>query len=153
MTFALKAISDGFLCPRSNLKCEDKDIRFKNFILLASNDHTLSLVSIPFPSAARSKKEFDSTAKSAEKIIRRDLEINSKGEQVGERALGFFPEIKDTKPPSGMPQYKLFWMRSGNYWVITGEHLDDVLALEERLKEEGINAVWGWRANYPILPD
>jgi len=152
VTFVLKTISDGTLCPIGNLNCENSDIWWKNFTLLASNGHALDLMSIPYPSVARSKKAFDSTVKSADKIIRRDLEMNSKGEQVGERALGFFPEIKDTKPRLGVPHYKLFWMRGTNYWVITGEHLEDVLALEERLKEEGVNAVWGWRANFPLRP-
>jgi hypothetical protein len=151
--FALKRISDGTLCPLSNLNCEDSNIWWENFTLLASNGHTLNLMSIPFPSIARSKKEFESTAKNADKIIRRDAEMNSKGEQVGERALGFFPENKGMKSPADVPHYELFWMRGPNYWVVTGEYLDDVLALEERLKEEGLNAVWGWRANYPVRPD
>ena len=152
-TFVLRRISDGTLCPISNLNCEEKDIWWKSFTLLASDGHTLYLTSIPFPSVGRSKKEFSSRIKDAEKIIRRTVESNSKGEQVGERALGFFPENKDSKSPSGVSQYKLFWMRGTNYCEITGEHLDDVLALEERLKEEGVNAVWGWRANFPLRPD
>jgi len=153
MNFALTRISDGTLCPLDNLNCEDQNIWWKNFTLLASNGHTLNLRSIPFPSVARSKNEFDSTVKNADKIIRRGSEMNSKGEQVGERALGLFPQNKGMKSPSDVPHYKLFWMRGANYWVITGEYLDDVLTLEERLKEEGLNAVWGWRANYPIRPD
>ena len=144
-TFVLKIISDGNLCPRNNLNCEEKEIWWKNFALLASDGHTLNLMSIPFPSAARSKKEFDSTVKNADKIIRRNLESDKNGEQVGERALGFFPEIQGSKSPSGPPHYNLFWTRGPNYWEITGEHLADVLALEERLKDEGVKAVWGWR--------
>jgi len=152
-TFELRIISDGNLCPGNNLNCEEKDIWWKNFILLASDGHTLYLTRIPFPSVERSKKQFDLTIKDAEKIIRRNLELNSKGEQVGERALGLFPEIKDRKPPWGVPHHKLFWMWGINYWEITGEHLDDVLALEVRLKEEGVDAVWGWRATIPLRPE
>lgn len=152
-TFVLRRISDGILCPKNNLNCEEKDIWWKNFTLLAPDGHTLDLTSIPFLSVERSKKQFDLTIKEAEKIIRRNFEMNSKGEQVGERALGFFPEIKDIKPPSDVPHYKLFWMWSTNYWEIIGAHLDDVLALEERLNEEGVNAVWGWRATVPLRPD
>jgi hypothetical protein len=151
--FVLRRISDGTLCPISNLNCEEQDIWWKSFTLLASDGHTLYLTSIPFPTVERSKKQFGLRIKDAEKIIRRTVESNSTGEQVGEKALGFFPANRDSKSPSGVSQYKLFWMRGTNYWEITGEHLDDVLALEERLKEEGVNAVWGWRANFPLRPD
>jgi hypothetical protein len=144
-TFVLRIISDGNLCPSNNLNCEEKNIWWGNFALLASDGHTVNLMSIPFPSVARSKREFDSMVKNADKIIRRNLESNSNGERVGERVLGFFPEVKGSKPPSGPPHYKLFWTRGSNYWEITGEHLDDVLSLEERLKEEGVKAVWGLR--------
>ena len=63
----------------------------------------------------------------------------------GERALGLFPGNKEMKPPSGVAHYKLFWTYRSDYWEITGEYLEDVLALEKRLKEQGTNAVWGWR--------
>ena len=148
--FVLRRISDGTLCLISNLNCKEKDIWLKSFTLLASDGHTLYLTSIPFPSVERSKKQFGLRIKDAEKIIRRTVESNSTTEQVGEKALGFFPLDRDSKSPSGVSQYKLFWMRGTNYWEITGEHLDDVLALEERLKGEGVNAVWGWRANFPL---
>ena len=143
-TFVLKAISDGMMCPMDKLDCEDKDIFWKNFNLLASDGHSLDLTSIPFPSVERSKKAFDISIKWAEKILRRSPESNSKGDIVGERALGLFPEIKDMKSPLGVPHYKLFWMWGANFWEVTGEHLEDVVALEERLKEQGVNAVWGW---------
>ena len=81
-TFVLKLISDGFLCPVNNLDREDGDIRWKDFALLAADGNTLHLTSIPFPSVERSKKQFDLTIKSAEKIVRRNVESNSKGEQV-----------------------------------------------------------------------
>jgi hypothetical protein len=154
MTFALKLISDGFLCPRENLNCADHNIWWKSFTLLASDGHTLYLTSIPFPSGERSRDQFESSIKGAEKILRRTMESNSKGEQVGERALGFFSEIKDMKPPSGVPHYQLFWTRGPNYWVVNGEHLEDVLALEERLKSEGVNVVWTWHSTKrPSTPD
>ena len=143
-TFQLRLISDGILCPGNDLNCSDKDIWWKNFDLLASDGHTLYLTSIPFPSVERSKRQFESSVKKAEKILRRSSESNSKDEPVGERALGLFPETKDMNPPAGVPHYTLFWVWDAHYWEITGEHLDDVLALEEKLKEQGVNAVWGW---------
>ena len=141
----MRLISDGILCPMKDLNCSDKDIWWKNFILLASDGHTLYLTIIPFPSVEQSKKHFELSIKKAEKILRHDSESNNKGEPVEERALGLFPEITGRKAPSGVQHYQLFWMWGPNYWEITGEHLEDVLALEERLKEQGINAVWGWR--------
>jgi len=152
-TFLLKRISDGILCPITNLDCEEHDIWWKSFTLVASDGHTLYLKSIPFPSIEWSTKQFDSTIESAEKIVRCNVESNSKGEQVGERALGLFPEIEDSKPPWSVPHYELIWMWGPNYWEITGEHLDDVLALEQKLKEEGVNAVWCWHARIPSSPD
>ncbi len=143
-TFQLQRISDGILCPMEDRNCSDKDIWWKSFTLLASDGHTLYLMSIPFPSVERSKKQFESSIKEAEKVLRRNLESNSKGEAVGERALGLFSEIKDRKPPWSAPHYRLFWTWDAHYWVITGEHLQDVLALEQRLNEEGTNAVWRW---------
>jgi hypothetical protein len=145
IAFKLRGIGDGNLCPISDLDCSDKDIWFKRFTLLASDGNKLYLTSIPFPSIERSKEKFESTVKEADKILRRTSELNSKGEPVGERALGLFEETTDVKPPSSVSHYKLFWMSNAHYWEITGEHSEDVLALEERLKEQGINAVWGWR--------
>lgn len=152
--FTLRRISDGTLCPVSNRSCEEKDIWWKSFTLFASDGHTLYLTSIPFPSVERCKKQFDLTATGAEKVIRRTVESDSKGDQVGQRALGFFSDRnRGSKLPSGVSQYKLFWTRGTNYWEITGENVDDVLALEEGLKAEGVNAVWGWRAILPLRPD
>jgi hypothetical protein len=145
ITFKLRGIGDGNLCPITDLDCSDRDIWFKRFTLLASDGNTLYLTSIPFPSAERSKEKFESTVKEADKILRRSSELNSKGEPVGDRVLGSFKETMDVKPPRSVSHYKLFWMWNAHYWEITGEHLEDVLALEERLKEQGINAVWGWR--------
>jgi hypothetical protein len=144
ITFRLRRISDGPLCPMKDLNCSDKRIWWKTFTLLASDGNTLYLTSIPFPSVERSKEEFESSVKEADKILRRSSELNGKAKPVGERVLGLFQETKGLKPPSGVPHYKLFWMWNAHYWEITGEHLEDVLALEGRLKEQGINAVWGW---------
>lgn len=152
-TFTLKLISDGILCPMNNLSCEEKDIRWKNFTLLASDGHTLHLTSIPFPSVERSKKRFDRSIKEADQILRRSLESNGKGDQIGERALGLFTEVKDSKPPTDARHYMLFWMWGANFWEINGEHLEDVLALEERLKEEGVGAVWRWHPKISLGPD
>jgi hypothetical protein len=145
-TFQLRLISDGILlCPKKDLNCRDKDIWWKSFTLFASDGYTLYLTSIPFPSVEQSKKHFELSIKKAEKILRRDSESNSKGEPMGERVLGLFPEIADRKAPWGVKHYQLFWMWGPQYWEITGEHLEDVLALEKRLNEEGTGAVWRWR--------
>jgi hypothetical protein len=144
-TFKLRRISDGTLCPMKELNCSDKDVWFKRFTLLASDGNTLYLTSIPFPSIERSKEKFESSVKEADEILRLSSELNNKGEPVGERAIGLSQETKDVSPPSVVSHYKLFWMCNAHYWEISGEHLEDVLALEERLKEQGINAVWGWR--------
>src|SRR4029077_11826109 len=117
-------------------------IWWKDFALTASDGHTLHLVSIPFPNVERSKKHFQASIKGADKILRRDSESDSKGEPIGERALGLFPAVKDVKSRWGVPHYKLFWTWDKNYLELQGEHLEDVQALESRLKEEGINAVW-----------
>ena len=143
-TFVLKVISDGMLCPMDNLNCEDKDIFWKNFNLLASDGHSLDLTSIPFPSVERCKKQFNPSIKWAQVILRRGPESSSLGDQVGERALGLFPESKGTKSPLGLPHYKLFWMRGANFWEVTGQHLEEIVALEDILKEQGVNVVWGW---------
>ena len=145
ITFKLRGIGDGNLCPITDLVYSDRDTWFKRFTLLASDGNTLYLTSIPFPSIERSKEKFESTVKEADKILRRTSELNSKGEPVGERALGLIETTKDVKPPSSVSHYKLFWMSNAHYWEITGEHSEDVLALAERLKEQGINAVWGSR--------
>lgn len=150
ITFKLRLISDGILCPMKDLNCvkdlnrSDHDIWWKEFTLLASDGNTLYLTSIPFPSVERSKEKFESSVKEADKILRRASELNGKGRPVGERVLGLFQETKAMKPRSGVPHYKLFWMWNAYYWEISGEHLEDVLALEGRLKEQGVNAVWGW---------
>jgi hypothetical protein len=143
--FQLRLVSDGILCPIDDLDCEGRDIRWKNFVLLASDGHTLNVTSIPFPTVERSKKHFEATIKGAEKILRNEPESDSKGKPVGERALGSFPAIKaESKPPSGVTHYMLFWRWGKNCWELTGEHLEDVLALESRLNEEGTRAIWSW---------
>jgi hypothetical protein len=147
-TFQLSLISDGMLCPIGDLNCTDRDIWWKDFALLASDGHPLHLTSIPFPNFERSTKHFQASIKGAEKMLRRAPESDSKGELIGERALGIFPAVKDMKRPWGVPHYKLFWTWGKNYLELEGEHLEDVLALESRLKEEGINAVWTWRKPY-----
>src|SRR6266849_2323156 len=132
VTFQLRRISDGILCPIDDRNCPNRDAWWKDFELLASDGHTLHLTSIPFPNVKRSKNHFRTSIKGAEKILRRDPESDSKGELVGERALGSFSAIKDMEPPSGVAHYRLFWTWGKNYLDLEGEHLEDVLALENR---------------------
>jgi len=144
MTFALERVSDGILCPKDDLNCADQNIWWKDFTLLASNGHTLHLTSIPFPNIERAEKHFQGLINNAEKILRREPESGSKGEPIGEKTLGLFPAMKGRNPLLSVPQYRLFWTRGKNYLELEGEHLEDVLALESRLKEEGVKAVWTW---------
>ncbi|HEY2461791.1 MAG TPA: hypothetical protein VGI16_13345 [Candidatus Acidoferrum sp.] len=153
-TFALKIISDGILCPRDNSNCEEQSIWWKRFTILVSDGHTLYLRRIPFPSPARSKQQFDAAIKNAENILRHNIESNSNGDPVGERALGVFPKTKDSKGFSGPPDYKLFCFWGSDYWEIDGEHLEDVIALEQKLKQEGMGTVWHLRpAKVSPMPD
>lgn len=141
--FQLQTISDGILCAPQHLNCKDRGIWWKNFRLQASDGHRLDLVSIPFPTAKRAKKEFQKHVKGAQKILRREPESDSKGDIVGERALGWFGETRHSQSPR-VAYYSIFWTWDKYYWALTGEHLEDVLALERRLKDEGTNAVWRW---------
>jgi hypothetical protein len=59
--FQLRLINDGILCPIDDLDCEDRDIRSKNFVLLASGEHTRNVTSIPFPTVERAKKFFENS--------------------------------------------------------------------------------------------
>ena len=141
--FVLEIISDGKLCPPQHLNCKDRGIWWKNFTLRASDGHRLYLVSTPFPTAKRAQKEFQKHVKRAQKILRREPEPNSEGEIVGERALGSFEAISGAHALC-VDYYSLFWTWGKNHWELIGEHLEDVLALERRLKDEGTNAVWTW---------
>jgi len=141
--FHLEIISDGILCPPQHLNCKDSGIWWKNFTLQAYDGHRLHLVRIPFPNIKRAKKEFQKNVKGAQKILRREPEPNSEGQIVGERALGSF-EAGNGRQPLRVDYYSLFWTWGKSYWELKGEHLEDVLALEHRLKDEGTNAVWTW---------
>jgi hypothetical protein len=141
--FQLQTISDGMLCTPQHLNCRDRDIWWKNFRLLASDGHRLDLVSIPFPTAKRARKEFHKQVTGAQKILRREPESNSNGDVVGERALGWIAGTGDAQSPRAA-YYSIFWTWDKYYWALTGEHLEDVLTVERRLKDEGTNAVWRW---------
>jgi hypothetical protein len=142
--FRLSLVSDGTLCPITNQKCADRGIWWKMFTLLASDGHTLYLTSIPFPSEERSNKRFQGWIEGAEKILRREPEFDSKGEQIGERALASYSAVKNMKAPSGVPHYRLFWTSGKNYVELEGERLEDVLAVENKLKSEGFKSIWTW---------
>lgn len=141
--FRLQTISDGMLCPVQHLNCNDRGIWWKNFRLQASDEHRLDLVSIPSPTTKRAKKEFHKHLKGARKILRREPESNGEGDLVGERALGWFAGTSNAQSPR-VGYYSIFWRWDRYYWALTGEHLEDVLALERRLKAEGTQAVWTW---------
>jgi hypothetical protein len=149
--FRLQIISDGILCPIKNRNCANRDIKYKDFSLLATDRHTLHVTSIPFPTVERSREYFQASIKGAEKILRRDPEPDSDENLAGERVLGSFHAERDTQPPSGVPHYRLFWRWGKNFWELSGEHLEDVLDLESELKEEGMNAIWTWGAGVLLV--
>jgi hypothetical protein len=123
---------------------DDKETWWEGFSLVASNEQKLYVIHIPFSSVERSNKEFQSFVKAAAKVVRRGPELNEKGEIVGERILGHFSEVKAGNLPDSLPHYSVVWTSGANLWKLTGEHLEDVLSLENRLKEEGTNALWKW---------
>lgn len=143
IAFKLKIISDGTLCPFTNLECEQKDIWFKKFVLVASDESTLYLTSIPFPLIAQAEERFKASVNSADKVLRRSAELSSTGMLTGERALTY-TEGKDGAQPPQRSTYHVVWNRDAHFWDISGEHLEDVLALEDKLKQQGVNAVWRW---------
>jgi hypothetical protein len=106
MTFALKRVSDGFLCPRDNLNCADQNIWWKDFTLLASNGRTLHLTSIPFPNVERAEKHFQASISGAEKILRREPESGSKGEPIGE-STGLIPGNEGQESPVERPAIQI----------------------------------------------
>jgi hypothetical protein len=134
--FTLERISDGLV--------EDKKTWWKTFTLIASNGHRLDLTSIPFSTVKDSDKYLQHSAKSASKIIRRGPELNANDEVVGERVLGEFSSVKSDRTAQNPSDYLLFWTNGRNYWQVSGDYLDDVVALEDRLRQEDTNAVWEW---------
>jgi hypothetical protein len=142
ITFKLRLISDGTLCPPTNLECSQKDIWFKTFTLVGSDESTVYLTSIPFPLIAQAEERFKDSVKSADKVLRRSPELSSTGTPTGERALTYTKGA--TRTPQ-RPTYHIVWNWDAHYWDISGEHLEDVLALEAALKQQGVNAVWRWR--------
>jgi hypothetical protein len=82
--------------------------------------------------------------KTAAKILRRDPELTEDGKVIGERVLCLFTLAKDAPSPDGATQYSVIWTSGANLWRLSGEHLDDVLSLENRLKVEGTGALWKW---------
>lgn len=88
--------------------------------------------------------------KSTQKILRREPESDSKGDLVGERALGWLAGTSKAQSPR-VGYYSIFWTWDRDYWALTGEHLEDVLALERRLKAEA-PALFGDGARTVTLP-
>jgi hypothetical protein len=127
----------------SNGVADDKKTWWEAFSVLASNGQKLWVSNTPFPSVDRSDKQFQLWVKSAEKILRRAPELNEKGKLVGERVLRIF-SVKSGRPPDSAPEYSVIWTSGANLWRLSGEHLEDVLSLENRLKVDGTGALWKW---------
>ena len=135
-SFRVVRISNGVL--------DDKETWWEAFSVLASNGHMLYVSNTPFPSVGRSDKEFRLWVKTASKIFRRGPELNESGNVIGKRVLGLFSQVKTANPADSPPRYSVVWTSGANLWRLTGEHLEDVLSLEYRLKAEGTGALWKW---------
>jgi len=59
-------------------------------------------------------------------------------------SLTFFSPVKAGRFPDSARQYSVVWTSGANLWRLSGEHLEDVLSLENRLKVEGTGALWKW---------
>src|SRR5437879_3232930 len=136
VSFRVIRISNGVL--------DDKETWWEGFSVLASNGHKLSVSNTPFPSVERSDKQFQLWVKTAAKILRRGPELNENGKSVGERVLCLFSPNNAGSPPDSAPQYSVIWTSGANLWRLSGEHLEDILSLENRLKVEGTGALWRW---------
>jgi hypothetical protein len=82
--------------------------------------------------------------KSAEKVLDRTQEANEKGEAVGERILLSFAKNERVQTaPDNKPHYVLLWTRGSAFNKIAGERVEDVLALEKRIRRK-TNAAVAW---------
>lgn len=137
--FRVLRISNGVL--------DDKETWWEGFSVLAPNGHTLSVSNTPFSSVEQSDKQFQLWVKTAAKILRRGPELNENGKVVGERVLCLFSPVKTASPLDSAPQYSVVWTSGANLWRLSGQHLDDVLSLENRLRVEGTGALWKWASD------
>jgi hypothetical protein len=135
-TFQLTLISDGTLG-------DDERVWFKRFTLAASDGNTVDLTSIPFPSTERAANRFELSIKEAKTVRWRKPESYSNGGS-GESALVVSEMRDERRSPSTVAIYKLFWVWDRYYWDISGEHLEDVTALKQKVDEYGPNVVWKW---------
>jgi hypothetical protein len=123
---------------------DDKETWWEGFNVLASNGHKLSVINTPFHSVEQSDKQFHLWVKTAAKILRRGPELDENGKAVGERVLCLFSPVKASSPPDSAPQYSVIWTSGANVWRLSGENLEDVLSLENRLHIDGTGALWKW---------
>ena len=127
--FKLVRISDGQ---------SDDGTWWSIFDLESSDGHRLYKQNFPFSSVDRAKKQVQLYVTHAAKLIRRSSELDQNGNLAGERILALFGgnDNKERKP-----QYILFWTFGRDFYQIAGEHLDDVLSLESRLKEKPLTEI------------
>jgi hypothetical protein len=104
--------------------------------LKASTGRALLMQTFPFSSSQRASKEFELYLKGAVKILRRTIEKDQSGRPIGERALVVFP-----KTSTMGPHYTAFWTRGSRFEHITCESLEEVTALENRLRETNIKVI------------
>jgi hypothetical protein len=124
----------------SNGTSYDKVTWSEDFNVVAPNGNMLFVSNTPFSSTEVSDKQFQLLVKSAAKILRRGPELNENGKVVGERVLCLFSPVK----AGGPSQYNVIWTSGAVLWRLSGEHLEDVQSLENRLNAEGTRALWKW---------
>jgi hypothetical protein len=122
--FKLTKIGDG----RS-----DDGTRWTEYGVITSDGHMLYNRYFPFSTVDRANKQFRFYIKHAAKVIQRGPVLDDKGRAIAKRVLASF--AGDEK---GKTIYRLFWASEREFSEIEGEHLDDILALESRLKEKSL---------------
>lgn len=101
--------------------------------LMTSDGHALYMQWFPFSTVGRANKQFKLFLRNTTKVIQHGPEVDEKGKTIGKRVLASFAE--DEK---GKTNYLVFWTSETRFCQIEGEHVDDILALESRLKEKSL---------------
>jgi hypothetical protein len=122
--FKLTKIGDG----RS-----DDGTRWTEYGVISSDGHMLYNRYFPFSTVDRANKQFCFYIKHATKVIQRGPVLDDKGRAIAKRVLASF--AGDEK---GKTIYRLFWASEREFSEIEGEHVDDILVLESRLKEKSL---------------
>jgi hypothetical protein len=119
----------------------DDGTRWTEYGVITSDGHMLYNRYFPFSTVDRANKQFRFYIKHATKVIQRGPVLDDKGRAIAKRVLASFAGEE-----KGKTIYRLFWASEREFSEIEGEHLDDILALESRLKEKPLLEIvkeWG----------